>query len=187
MVLGKKLHAIERVDAGFRDLQGFLADIGRIEQGSLFQPFLPKEDDEGIELFAMAAPRHPDFQRRVGPKMRNDLIANRAEIVGIAKHFADLDREIAEQLRQHVPIVQQALLQAGDCRNGELFQRLTQAPLDRGHGIAAEIVVVARIKRFQQQADLDVLDFLHHGRIPHRGIQTRTSDSSFSTSSGFAM
>jgi hypothetical protein len=45
--------------------------------------------------------------------------------------------------------------------------------------------MVPKKKRLQQEAYLDVLKLL--GKLCHLGIQTRTSESSFSTSSGFAI
>lgn len=70
-----------------------------------------------------------------------------------------------------------------------MVTRLDQAALDRSHSIAAKIIVILTEDRLQQQPDFDV--FRLHGRysghVCYLGIHTRTSEISFSTSSGLAM
>jgi hypothetical protein len=55
----------------------------------------------------------------------------------------------------------------------------------------AEIVMIAPEQRLEQQLDLDILDIgfgvAFGGPLAHRGIHTRTSDSSLSTSIGLAI
>jgi len=64
-----------------------------------------------------------------------------------------------------------------------LRARLQQAPLDRSAGVMPEIVMIMAIYSIQQKLDLDIFDTVRH----QRGIHTRTSDSSLSTSIGLAM
>ena len=165
-----------------------LVDVGRVEQRALLEPFLAEQDDEGIELLAAAAAGDPDLERRIGAQVRHHLLADRPEIGRVAEHLADLHGQVAQQRGEHArdraagfPAARRSVAKP------QLLARLLQAPLDRGHGVVAEIVVVSPIQRFQQQLDFDVFDFLRHRNVSHRGIQTRTSESSFSTSSGFAI
>ena len=71
----------------------------------------------------------------------------------------------------------------------EMVTRLDEAALDRRHGIAAEIIVILAEHSLQQQPDLDILCLLRsgNGQVSYLGIHTRTSEISFSTSSGLAM
>ena len=74
----------------------------------------------------------------------------------------------------------------------EMQQRRLQAPLERGLRITAKVEVVLVVNGLDQQALLDVQGggfAVWHGGFGKRylGIQTRTSDSNFSTSSGLAM
>ena len=72
-------------------------------------------------------------------------------------------------------------------------QRRLQAPLERRLRIAAKVKVVPVVNGLDQQALLNVQSggfAVRHGGLGngfYLGIQTRTSDSSFSTSSGLAM
>ena len=83
--------------------------------------------------------------------------------------------------------MQQALLHGRKCGEAELLAGLPEATLERRHRVMAEVVVVADEHRLQQQPDLDILDLLLGFDLLHFGIQTRTRERSFSTSSGLAM
>jgi hypothetical protein len=61
--------------------------------------------------------------------------------------------EIAEQARQHVRVVQDALLQRRDAGEAELIARLDQTSLDRRPRVVAEVVMVVLKQRLQQQLD----------------------------------
>src|SRR5580704_19150830 len=142
MVLGEHFDAIEDVDAGLRFCQGFLIDICRIEQCPVFKTLFAEQNYERIELFARTAPGDPDLQRRVGAEMRNDLLPNRAEIGGIAKHLADLNRQVSEELWRHSSVVQQPVLHGGGGRKTQVVARPLQTPLQRSHGVTAEVKMV---------------------------------------------
>ncbi len=81
--------------------------------------------------------------------------------------------------------MEQPVLQGREAAERHLLAGLAQAPLDRGAGVVAEVVVVALVERFQKERDLDVFSGFVHGA--YLGIQTRTRDSSLSTSRGLAM
>jgi hypothetical protein len=187
MIGGEGLDPFNGVDAGFGGLQRLLVDIGRIKKRPIFEPFFAKQDDHGIKFFAAAAAGNPYFQRWIGSQMWYDAFTNGAEIIGIAEHVADLNGQKAQQLWQHGRIAQQALLHGGETRELQLFASLPQPPPDRAHRVISEIIMVAQIKRLQQQSDLDFLRRTRLVLTGHLGIQTRTSDSSLSTSSGLAM
>ena len=74
--------------------------------------------------------------------MRHDLFAKRAEVGGVAKHFADLHGEKPDQARQHRGIVQHGFLHGRDGRKAQMLARLSQPPLHRGEGVVAEVVVI---------------------------------------------
>ncbi len=192
MVFAEQLDAVQAVDPGLGAFQGFVIDVGGVEQRAVEKAFLAEQDGEGIQLLAGAATGDPDLERRIGAQMRHDFFADGAEIKRVAKQFADLNREIGQKLAQHRRIVQDHVLQHRKRATLEMVARLQQPPLDRGHGVAAEIVVIALEDGFQQQAHLDIVRaFVCRGRQfcggVHRGIQTRTSEISFSTSKGLAI
>lgn len=82
--------------------------------------------------------------------------------------------------------MQDALLKGRQAGQAEMAARLEQAALDRGPRIVTEVVMIALEQGLQQQLDLYVLHRMGRDGV-QRGIQTRTSESSLSTSSGLAM
>ena len=182
VVLGEQLHPVEREDARLRRPQGGGIDVRCIEDRAVGKAFLLEQDRQRIEFLAPAAARDPNLERRVCAQVRDDLFAYAAKIGRIAEHLADLHGQIVEQPRQHGFIAQNLRLHLRDAVIPPLRACLQQTPLDRRLGVMPEIVVIVMIDRIQQQPDLDVLDAL-----AHRGIQTRTRDSSLSTSSGLDM
>jgi hypothetical protein len=115
--------------------------------------------------------------------VRDHFLAQRPEIGRIAKHLADLHRQIIEQARKHRLVVEKIRLHGREAGIAKLPAGLDEAPFDRGAGIVPEVVVVLLEKCFEQELDFDVLDGFAH----QRGIQTRTSDNSLSTSIGLAI
>lgn len=75
----------------------------------------------------------------MSPQMRHDFMAQRAKIPRISEHFTDLHRQKAEKLRQHIPLLQQAL-QLGIAPASEMFARLCQAAGQRRPGVATKII-----------------------------------------------
>src|SRR6202167_6092976 len=151
MVLSKDFDAIEVVDARLGFCKGFLIDVGRIEQCPVFQTLFAEQNHERIELFPGAAAGDPDLQRRVGAEMGNDSLPNCPEIGGIAKHLADLNRQVSEELRQHCTVVQQPVLHGGGGRKTEVIASPLQTTLERGHGVSTKVKVVLLEQRLQQQ------------------------------------
>ncbi len=68
---------------------------------------------------------------------------------------------------------------------GEPGHRRAQASLQRCERILPEVVVILQEDRVDEEPELDVE--VRGRQIAYFGIHTRTSDSSLSTSSGFAM
>lgn len=110
MVLSEFAQAIHRIDARLSRLQRVGVNVRRIEKGPVVKTFLLEEDGEGIDLFAVAAARDPDLQRRIGAQMRQHLFPQRFEIGRIPEHLADLYREISQQPRQHGRVMQHRIL-----------------------------------------------------------------------------
>src|SRR5271156_596814 len=123
MILGEETNAIKAVDAGFGQSERALVDIGRIEQRTALQTLLAEHNDERVELLAAAAAGNPYFQRRVGSQMRRHRLADGAKVRGIAKHFADLNGQIAHQPGEHPRIMQQAILHRRKTSEAELLSR----------------------------------------------------------------
>ena len=80
-----------------------------------------------------------------------------------------------------------ALLQLGERLTAKMPHRRAQPPLERGGRIPTEVVVIRAVDRLDELLELEVEVLFVHGSTHYLGIQTRTSDRSFSTSSGFAM
>src|SRR5664279_4154913 len=82
---------------------------------------------------------------------------------------------------------QQPVLQLRQRRATELRHRRGEPALHRGASVGAKVVVVLEIDRVDQESPLD-LEIARRG-VGDRyfGIHTRTSERSFSTSSGLAM
>ena len=123
--------------------------------------------------------------------MRQHLLAQRPEIGGVAEHLAHMDGEEAQQIGQDGRLVQHPVLQHRQALAAEILLRPHHPPQDGAAGIAAKIELVATPQKVEQRIQLQQLQlFLGLGRRGqighHRGIHTRTSDSSLSTSSGLA-
>jgi hypothetical protein len=80
--------------------------------------------------------------------------------------------------------VQQAVLQVGQPLALVALHGLADAPPQRRHRVAAEVVVVALVQRFQQHLQFQVEQRL---LVHCREHQTRHSETSLSTSMGLAM
>jgi hypothetical protein len=93
--------------------------------------------------------------------MGNDRLPNCPEVAGIAKHLADLNRQVSEELRQHRRIVQQPVLHGGGGRKTQVVARPLQTPLQRSHGVTAKVKVVLLEQRLQQQPNLYFLGPVH--------------------------
>ena len=198
MVVGEARDAIDGVHARFRLLQRLRIDVGRIDERALEQALLAQQDRERIRLLAGAAARHPHAQRRIGAQQRHDLRPQHAVVARVAEHLAHLDREVVEQHGEEGRFVQHAVLHLRQRAAAEAHHRRRHAPLQRCGRVTAEVVVVLAIDRIDEETQLQVhvagrhrVDRIHRWRsaVGHRhfGIQTRISDRSFSTSSGFAM
>ena len=112
------------------------------------------------------------------------MFAQRQEIGRVAEHLRDLHGEERQRLRERIRLMQDAVLQVGHALAVQPLHRLPHAPPHRGHGVFAEVVVVALEQRLQQQPHLQVEQrLLVHGREHH----TLHSDTSLSTSMGLAM
>ena len=74
--------------------------------------------------------------------MRHDPLAERPKVGGIAEQLADLHREVGEQLRQHGRVVQHPVLELRERAAAEVLLGLREPPLDRGHRVPPEVVVV---------------------------------------------
>ncbi|MNY27589.1 hypothetical protein D3C86_1615010 [compost metagenome] len=186
MVFGELADAIQRIDAGLRRAQGVRIDVRGVEHRPVEQTFLTEKDGQRIDLFAGAASRDPHLQGGIGPQVRQHLFAQGPEIGRVPEHLADLDRQETQQTRQHLRIMQNPLLKGRQAGQTEMAARLEQAALDRGPRIVTEVVVVALEQGLQQQLDLYILHRMGRDGV-QRGIQTRTSESSLSTSKGLAM
>jgi hypothetical protein len=162
-------------------------DVGGVDDRALKQPLLAEEDGQGIGFLAGAAAGHPQLQRRVGAQERDDALAQRLEVAGIAEHLADRHGQHVEDVGEGGRIVQHPILELRHGRARQPGHRGAHAALRRGLGIAAEVVVILQVDGVEQQPPLDVEVAGGHDRRPYFGIQTRTSDSSRSTSSGLAM
>src|SRR5262249_30272164 len=109
------------------------------------------------------------------------------EVRRIAEEFADLHRKERQQRGEHRRFVEDAVLKLREGLAAEPSASLRQPPLDRRHRVPAEGVVVAQVAGYEQKPQFDVFGVVRHGATPHRGIQTRTSESNRSGSSGLAM
>ena len=103
----------------------------------------------------------------------------------VAEHLAHRHGEDVEQGREDRGIVKHEILELRERGAIELHHRGIDPALERRGGVLAEVVVIFQVDRIDQQTQLDVRGAAPRGR--HFGIQTRTSESSFSTSSGLAM
>src|SRR6185437_16946835 len=105
------------------------------------------------------------------------------EVRRVAEHVAHLHGEEADEPREGLRVVEDAVLQARERRAPEMDESRREAPLERRLRVAPEVVVVLLEDRVEQERQLDV------GGRPgvHLGIHTLASDSSLSTSSGLAM
>ena len=92
---------------------------------------------------------------------------------------------LSEELREQGRVAQHPALQFRQRREPEPRHRAGEPPPQRHDRVPPEIVVIADVDGLDQQTQLEVLR-VGHGRVD-RGIQTRTSESSRSTSSGLAM
>ena len=117
--------------------------------------------------------------------MRHHLAPQRQVIAGVAEQFADLHRHGVDHVGQDGGVAQQPPLQFRQAGTAQPFARQFRPPDQRGAGIGPEIVMPAAVQRLEEQ-----IQFHHIGGIGgdgldrHRGIQTRVSDSSLSTSRG---
>ena len=158
MVLGEQRDAVQGEESSLSSMQRLLADVGGVEDSAVFESLLAKKDHQGIEFLACAAAGNPHFERGISPQMRHDLLSDRKEIPGIPKHLADLYREVPQNQRQHRRFMQEALLHGGEVGKSQLLARLPEAPLGRRHRVVAKIVVIPRVKRLEEEADLNVFD-----------------------------
>ena len=93
-----------------------------------------------------------------------------------------------QQRREDRRLVHHAVLQLRERLAAEAHHGRLHAPAEGGRRIAAEIIVVELVDRLDEQVKFDFESPARGGfRGLYLGIHTRTSDSSFSTSRGFAM
>ncbi len=115
--------------------------------------------------------------------MRRDGLAQPPIIAGVAKQIAHLYRQIAQRFREGAVVMDDAIEEIGDRLASKRDLRPRHAASQRGARIAAEILLVEAVDRLEQQIELD-LGLCVGVESDHFGIQTRISDSSFSTSIG---
>ncbi len=158
-------------------------DVGRVDLGAVEQPLFGEQDGERVGLLARGAARDPHLQRRVGDQVRHDGLADGAEVAGVAEQVAHLHGQEAQQLREGGAVVLDPRRQRAQASLTEVIERDDESPLQRGGGVAAEVVVIRSEHGFEEGLELAVG---RRGRA-HFGIHTRTSDSSLSMSRGLAM
>lgn len=114
------------------------------------------------------------------------MLAQVAEVGRVAEQLAHLHGEGVQQRG----FVLHPVLELGQGGAVEVPGGLGQPAFEGGLRVAAEVMVVLQVERLEQQPQLDVellRRHVEHARPHPLGIQTRRSDSSFSTSSGLAM
>ena len=111
MIFGEGLDVVQRVDAAGGGLESARVDVGGVDQRAIQKSLFAKQDRKRMQFFAAAAPRDPHLERRIGSKVRHDLLADRAEVAGITEHLADLHGQVVEQAGEHGGIVQHSVLQ----------------------------------------------------------------------------
>ncbi|MCY1403497.1 hypothetical protein D9M71_186810 [compost metagenome] len=153
---GITAHALDRIDALPGLLQRTRVDVGGVDDAAFKQAFLAQQDGHGIDLLARAAAGNPYLDGRVGLEQRHHVAADRQEMLGVAEHLADRDRQVLQQMHERTRVVQYALLQGRYRLAFELAQRVLDTALDRGPGVIAKIVAVLEVDGLDQQADFDL-------------------------------
>ncbi|MNT41597.1 hypothetical protein D3C72_1779610 [compost metagenome] len=143
-----------------------------------------QQDRQRPHFLAGTAAGHPQLHRGVGAQHRHHLFAHLPEILRVTEHLRDLHGEELHGLGEQLRLVQQPMLQVRQALALVALHGLADATAQRGHRIAAEVVVVALVQRFQQDLQLQVEQRL---LVHCREHQTRHSDTSLSTSMGLAM
>ena len=156
VVVGEAGDAVHGVHAGLGTLQRVGIDVGGVDQAAFEQAFFMQQDGEGIDLFAGAAARHPDLERRVGAQQRYHGVAQGLEVARVAEHLADLHGHVVEQGGEGGRIVQHLVLQLRQGCAAELVHRGLEPALERRARVGAEVVVVLQVDGIEQQLELDV-------------------------------
>ncbi|MCY1408131.1 hypothetical protein D9M71_234480 [compost metagenome] len=159
---GKAPHVFHRIDALPGLFQRARVDVGSVDDGALQQALLAQQDGHGIHFFTRAATGNPYLDRGVGLEQRHHIAADGQEVLRVAKHLADRDSQVLQQMHERTRVMQYALLQGRYGIAFKLTQRVLDTPLDRGPGVISKIVAVLEVDGLNQQADFD-LQIMFHG------------------------
>ena len=157
VVLGVRLHPLEREDARPRRLDRILVDVGRIDAGAFIEAFFVQEDRQRVDLFPGRASGTPDPGERIRVELRHDVLSERPVERGIAEHRRDVDRQVEEQPLHAGGVAQQQALELGERLDPLGGGAAREPPPQRRDGVVPEVEPVAAVDRLEQELELDLV------------------------------